>query len=62
MSASTADQTLSHEPNTHEQHFPASAEGKLLYGIAVAFSLFQIGTAAHLIDMPSQLVRSTHVA
>jgi len=62
MSASTADQTLSHEPNTHEQHFPASAEGKLLYAIAVAFSLFQIATAAHLIDMPSQLVRSTHVA
>jgi TRAP transporter 4TM/12TM fusion protein len=62
MSASTADQTLSHEPNTHEQLFPATAEGKLLYGIAVAFSLFQIATAAHLIDLPSQLVRSTHVA
>jgi TRAP transporter 4TM/12TM fusion protein len=62
MSATIADQTLSHEPNTYEQHFPTGAEGKLLYGIAVAFSLFQIATAAHLIDMPSQLVRSTHVA
>ena len=62
MSATTADQTLSHEPNTHEQHFPATVEGKLLYGIAVLFSLFQIATAAHLIDLPSQLVRSTHVA
>ncbi|QLF69620.1 TRAP transporter permease [Peteryoungia desertarenae] len=48
-------------PDDHERHFPKTAEGHLLYGIAIAFSLFQIATAAHLIDMPSQLVRSFHV-
>ncbi len=41
--------------------FPPGAVGRLLFWIAVAFSTFQIATAAHLIDLPSQLVRSTHV-
>ncbi|MFN3868168.1 MAG: TRAP transporter permease [Hyphomicrobiaceae bacterium] len=41
--------------------FPPTLEGRLLFAIAIAFSLFQIATAAHVIDLPSQLVRTTHV-
>lgn len=41
--------------------FPDSAAGRLLFWVAVAFSLFQVLTAAHLIDMPSQIVRAVHV-
>tara|TARA_R110002110_G_scaffold127234_5_gene306063 strand:- start:1792 stop:3915 length:2124 start_codon:yes stop_codon:yes gene_type:complete len=47
--------------NPHETAFPKSTEGRLLFWIAVAFSVFQIATAAHLIDMPSQVVRAFHV-
>lgn len=61
MNASPAAAAASPSPDSHEHHFPASLEGKLLYGIAIAFSLFQIATAAHLIDMPSQLVRAIHI-
>ena len=43
------------------ESFPASAEGRALFWIAVAFSLFQIATAAHLIDFASQIVRAVHV-
>jgi TRAP transporter 4TM/12TM fusion protein len=42
--------------------FPATPEGRLLFWIAVVFSLFQISTAAHLIDFPSQIVRAIHLA
>ena len=41
--------------------FPAGGEGRLLFWIAVAFSLFQIATAAHLIDLTSQVTRAVHV-
>ncbi|MEZ5477313.1 MAG: TRAP transporter permease [Thiolinea sp.] len=41
--------------------FPASTEGRLLFWLAVLFSTFQILTAAHLIDLPSQIVRAVHV-
>jgi TRAP transporter 4TM/12TM fusion protein len=41
--------------------FPASREGRLLFWIAVAFSVFQISTAAHLIDLPSIVVRAVHI-
>jgi TRAP transporter 4TM/12TM fusion protein len=47
--------------NPHETHFPATREGRLLFWIAVAFSVFQIATAAHLIDLASQVVRAVHV-
>jgi TRAP transporter 4TM/12TM fusion protein len=47
--------------DTLTQAFPASWDGRLLFGIALAFSLFQIATAAHLVDLPSQLVRAIHV-
>ena len=45
----------------HTEGFPPGGMGRLLFWIAVAFSAFQIATAAHLIDLPSQIVRSTHV-
>ncbi|MBL8564383.1 MAG: TRAP transporter permease [Hyphomicrobiaceae bacterium] len=41
--------------------FPAGPEGTVLFTVAIAFSLFQLATAAHVIDLPSQLVRTTHV-
>jgi TRAP transporter 4TM/12TM fusion protein len=41
--------------------FAQTFEGRLLYWIAVAFSVFQVATAAHLVDMPSQVVRAIHV-
>lgn len=41
--------------------FPESPEGRVLFWIAVVFSVFQIATAAHLIDLPSQIVRAVHV-
>ncbi len=43
------------------ESFPASFEGRLLFWIAVIFSLFQVATAAHLIELPSQVVRAFHV-
>ncbi|EKE45611.1 TRAP-T family transporter with fused DctQ/DctM subunits [Oceaniovalibus guishaninsula JLT2003] len=46
---------------SHGVDFTPDAVGRLLFWIAVVFSLFQIGTAAHLIDMPSQIVRAVHV-
>lgn len=42
--------------------FPATAEGRVLFWIAVAFSSFQLITAAGLISLPSQVVRSIHAA
>ena len=41
--------------------FPATAEGRVLFWIAVVFSLFQLVTAAGLVSLPSQVVRSIHV-
>ena len=46
---------------THGVTFPAGRVGRVLFWIAVIFSLFQIATAAHLLDMPSQIVRAIHV-
>ncbi|MGF1627838.1 MAG: TRAP transporter permease [Kiloniellaceae bacterium] len=43
------------------ESFPRTREGRLLFWIAVAFSAFQIATAAHLIDFPSQVVRAFHL-
>ncbi|MBT9246462.1 TRAP transporter permease (plasmid) [Gemmobacter fulvus] len=41
--------------------FPSGLMGRALFWLAVVFSLFQIATAAHLIDMPSQIARALHV-
>src|SRR5690606_2575774 len=44
-----------------EAAFRPGREGRLLFWIAVVFSLFQIATAAHLIDLASQITRAAHV-
>ena len=41
-----------HDPTS--AGFTRSFEGRLLFWIAVLFSTFQIATAAHLFDLPSQ--------
>src|SRR5882672_1088626 len=41
--------------------FASNLEGRSLFWIAVAFSAFQLATAAHLLNIPSQIVRATHV-
>jgi TRAP transporter 4TM/12TM fusion protein len=41
--------------------FARSREGRLLFWIAVAFSAYQLATAAHLVNLPSQVVRALHV-
>ncbi len=43
------------------ESFPATSEGRALFWIAVLFSVFQIATAAHLVDLSSQIVRAFHV-
>ncbi|MBN9551250.1 MAG: TRAP transporter permease [Alphaproteobacteria bacterium] len=41
--------------------FPETPEGRVLFWCAVAFSLFQIATAAHILSVPSQVLRAVHV-
>jgi len=48
-----------HDPLT--ESFAPTFEGRLLFWIALLFSVFQIATAAHVIDLPSQVVRGIHV-
>jgi TRAP transporter 4TM/12TM fusion protein len=54
-------------PVAEEFHDPTGGgfrrdfEGRLLFWIAVAFSLFQIATAAHVLSVPSQILRAFHV-
>ncbi|KAA2315065.1 TRAP transporter permease [Pseudooceanicola sediminis] len=43
------------------QSFPASFEGRFLFWLAVLFSVYQISIAAHVIDLPSQVMRAVHV-
>ncbi|SOC04279.1 TRAP transporter 4TM/12TM fusion protein [Rhodobacter sp. JA431] len=43
------------------ENFPHTLEGRALFGLAIAFSAFQIAIAAHLLDLPSQVVRAVHV-
>ncbi|MGV4791939.1 TRAP transporter fused permease subunit [Rhizobium sp. F40D2] len=57
--APPADATEFH--NRLGDDFPTSKEGRLLFLLAVAFSVFQIATAAHILDLPSQIVRAVHV-
>ncbi len=45
----------------HGVDFPPGTVGRLLFWIAVAFSAFQIVTAAHVIDLSSQITRAFHV-
>jgi TRAP transporter 4TM/12TM fusion protein len=41
--------------------FGTDREGRLLFWIAVVFSLYQLATAAHVLNIPSQVVRALHV-
>lgn len=41
--------------------FPPSLTGRFLFWLAVAFSVYQISIAAHVIDLPSQVMRAVHV-
>ncbi|SOE08776.1 TRAP transporter 4TM/12TM fusion protein [Hoeflea halophila] len=43
------------------ESFPSTPEGRLLFWIALTFSVFQIATAAHIVDFASQVVRAIHV-
>ncbi len=45
----------------HEVSFGPDLTGRLLFWIAVVFSIFQIATAAHIVDLPSQITRAFHV-
>ncbi|NDV01111.1 TRAP transporter permease [Pseudoroseicyclus tamaricis] len=45
----------------HGVSFPAGTIGRVLFWIAVVFSIFQIVTAAHLVSLPSQVIRAVHV-
>ncbi len=57
--AAVADTLNIHDP-THGS-FPLTREGRVLFWIAVLFSLYQIATAAHVINLSSQVVRGFHV-
>ncbi|MCG5478491.1 TRAP transporter permease [Sinorhizobium alkalisoli] len=60
----THEQATAAELSKHDaltQAFPKTWDGRILFAIALAFSIFQIATAAHLVDMPSQIVRAVHV-
>jgi TRAP transporter 4TM/12TM fusion protein len=43
------------------EDYPKTIEGKILFSIAILFSTFQLLTAAHIIDLSSQVVRAMHV-
>jgi TRAP transporter 4TM/12TM fusion protein len=46
---------------SHGLRFPGTSVGRVLFWIAVVFSLFQIVTAAHLVSMASQVQRALHL-
>ena len=48
-----------HDPLT--ESFPPTLEGRLLFWIAVAFSLYQIAIAAHIVTLSSQIQRALHL-
>jgi len=50
---------ISHDPTGGG--FAPTSEGRLLFWIAVLFSLFQVATAAHVLNVPSQILRAFHV-
>ena len=46
---------------SHGIDFPAGGVGRALFWLAVAFSAFQLVTAAHIVDLSSQVTRALHV-
>ncbi|CUX67573.1 TRAP transporter permease (plasmid) [Rhizobium oryzihabitans] len=61
MTDATTAQTIDVAHDPLGDGFPSGLLGRVLFWLAVVFSLFQIATAAHLIDMPSQIARAFHV-
>ncbi len=59
--ASSGDDDLIQQHEPLAGGFPRGAQGRALFWLALAFSSFQIATAAHIIDLPSQIVRAVHV-
>ncbi|MDO9524651.1 MAG: TRAP transporter large permease subunit, partial [Gemmobacter sp.] len=53
--------TLPPSYDPHAAGFPPGTPGRVLFWIALVFSVFQIATAAHIVDFPSQVVRALHV-
>lgn len=51
--------TSIHDPLA--ENFPLTKEGKILFWIAVAFSLYQIAIAAHIVNLASQIQRALHL-
>lgn len=43
------------------ESFPQGLEGRLLFWIAIAFSVFQVSIAAHIFDVASQIARAVHL-
>jgi TRAP transporter 4TM/12TM fusion protein len=43
------------------ESFPKGVEGRVLFWIAVAFSLYQIAIAAHVVTLSSQIQRALHL-
>lgn len=41
--------------------FPLTKDGRILFWIAVAFSLYQIAIAAHIVNLSSQIQRALHL-
>ncbi|MFC6489541.1 TRAP transporter permease [Nitratireductor sp. GCM10026969] len=60
-SAEPAGKTAADLQDPTHRDFQPTFEGRLLMWIAVVFSLYQIVTAAHLVTLPSQVVRAFHV-
>ncbi|MFT7057603.1 MAG: TRAP transporter 4TM/12TM fusion protein [Pseudorhodobacter sp.] len=58
-SKATGADILHHDPLS--SGFPPGTEGRVLFYVAIVFSVFQIATAAHLIDFASQITRAFHV-
>ncbi|MBT9384352.1 TRAP transporter permease [Pseudooceanicola sp. CBS1P-1] len=55
----TAETAELHDPLA--ESFPPGAVGRFLFWLAVVFSAYQISIAAHVIDLPSQVMRAVHV-
>jgi TRAP transporter 4TM/12TM fusion protein len=57
--ATAEDALVEHDPLS--ARFPTTLEGRVLFWIAVAFSVFQLATASSMLSLPSQDVRAIHL-
>ncbi len=61
MASDQPDLTKKVAQEVHGFAFPPGTVGRFLFWTAFAFSAFQIATAAHLVDLASQITRAVHV-